>query len=373
VRVLFLTHYELLLGANRSLLDVLEGLMPLGVEPFVFIPRSGPLEVKLQDLKIGYKIIEFREDTFVYRRLSRLKGLCRHFSNLSLLPKLERECLAFSPDVIYSNSSVILSGARLSQRLGIPHVWHIREYGKQDYNIGYNFGEPQFVKYANQAAALVAISQDLANQKLRNVSQPIYRVYNGVGKKSFFERFNSKKPQQEVVFLCLGVIHPAKGQLQAVEAFRQASAQNPNLRLKIVGQPILPDYYEKVKTAAQGLAVDFEGYTDDPFAFLSQADVLLMCSQNEAMGRVTAEALCCGLPVVGFEGGATPELISTVGILYRTQTELSEAMLKLASDQTLRTELSIKSKKFGLENFTQEICSHKIFEILKKVCNQPSK
>ena len=41
-----------------------------------------------------------------------------------------------------------------------------------------------------------------------------------------------------------------------------------------------------------------------------ESDVVVMCSEHEAMGRVTAEAMAFAKPVIGYNSGATPELIS---------------------------------------------------------------
>ena len=44
-----------------------------------------------------------------------------------------------------------------------------------------------------------------------------------------------------------------------------------------------------------------------------------MCSQNEAMGRVTVEAMSACRPVIGYDSGGTSELIDPeqTGLLYR--------------------------------------------------------
>ncbi len=372
MKVLFLTHYELLLGANRSLLNLLEELLHYGVEPLVFMPRSGQLQYKLEELHIPFKIINFQEDTFVYHRLSRVKGLIRHFNNLLILSQLKAEAIKFSPQIIYSNSSVIFSGARLAKELQLPHVWHIREYGKVDYNLGYNFGYQQFNYWADQAAALIAISNHLKQKRLMALRPPVYTIYNGVGKTSFFRSFTHTKSEQQIVFLNLGIIHPSKGQLQAIEAFRIASIENPNTKLRIVGKIEDKKYFQKLQNEAKGLHIEFEGYVNNPFEIYAASDVFLMCSPNEAMGRVTAEALCCGLPVIGFDGGATTELLCNVGLLYRSTEELARLMIELSLNQTLRQQMGKKSKEFGLQNFTQEAYAKQVFEVLKRSCTPVS-
>ena len=54
--------------------------------------------------------------------------------NLFNLPeayRIRKKVQSLNIDIIHSNSSVINFGAYLSKALGIPHVWHFREYGEE--------------------------------------------------------------------------------------------------------------------------------------------------------------------------------------------------------------------------------------------------
>jgi glycosyltransferase involved in cell wall biosynthesis len=80
--------------------------------------------------------------------------------------------------------------------------------------------------------------------------------------------------------------------------------------------------------------VEFWGYIPDPERAFLAADVALMCSRSEAMGRVTAEAMSACRPVIGFDGGGTAELIDPgrTGLLYRGgAAELAAGMAQYAA------------------------------------------
>ena len=65
---------------------------------------------------------------------------------------------------------------------------------------------------------------------------------------------------------------------------------------------------------------------------LKKADALFLYSKSETFSCVTAEALCCGLPVVSSNVGAIPELVNkTNGILAEPENAeaLANAMLLL--------------------------------------------
>lgn len=64
--------------------------------------------------------------------------------------------------------------------------------------------------------------------------------------------------------------------------------------------------------------VRLTGPVADPLPVLDGADIVLVCSRDEAFGRVTVEAMKRGRPVVGAGAGATPDLIDhgVSGLLY---------------------------------------------------------
>jgi glycosyltransferase involved in cell wall biosynthesis len=116
-----------------------------------------------------------------------------------------------------------------------------------------------------------------------------------------------------ITFLIIGMLHPTKNQAMALIAFHKVAKDFPNARLLIVGkgrrlyEKQLKNYCVRNDLTDQ---VIFAGYISQPEEAYQQSDVVLMCSAHEAMGRVTAEAMAFAKPVIGFNSGATPELIT---------------------------------------------------------------
>ena len=81
-----------------------------------------------------------------------------------------------------------------------------------------------------------------------------------------------------------------------------------------------------------------------PQAEFAWANVVLMCSDSEAFGRVTVEALKSGRPVVGTRSGGTTESISdgVNGLLFPpgNAQELASALRRLATEPGLLARLS---------------------------------
>ena len=109
--------------------------------------------------------------------------------------------------------------------------------------------------------------------------------------------------------------------------------------------------------------VERAGFVDDPLALFRTSHALLMCSRNEAMGRVTVEAMGAGLPVIGHASGGTLELIEdgVNGLIYPGTAEaLADRMLRLMGDPTFARGLgdramSMAEGRFSVERMTDQV------------------
>jgi glycosyltransferase involved in cell wall biosynthesis len=80
-----------------------------------------------------------------------------------------------------------------------------------------------------------------------------------------------------------------------------------------------------------------------------------MCSVAEGFGRVTAEFMSWGKPVIGRNSGATPEIVEDGlnGLLYDgTVDGLSSAMIRMMRDDSLRGE----SARHALQKASNHFC-----------------
>ncbi len=105
--------------------------------------------------------------------------------------------------------------------------------------------------------------------------------------------------------LVLGALEHWKRPELALEAAALAMRELPDLRVRLVGEPIGPDGREllaRLRRRAEepdllGRA-ELVGRVEDPGRELAAADCLLHCADFEPYGLVVAEAMACGLPVV---------------------------------------------------------------------------
>jgi glycosyltransferase involved in cell wall biosynthesis len=95
-----------------------------------------------------------------------------------------------------------------------------------------------------------------------------------------------------------------------------------------------------------------------------------MCSRNEAMGRVTVEAMGSGLPVIGHASGGTPELLEDgrTGLLYPGGAEeLAERMNTLVTNRAMARDLGNNGMLSAMERFNVERYASEVLEVYRSV------
>lgn len=373
MNVLFVTSFSGLYGANRSLLNMIDGLLLKGVSCSVIIQMKGVIEEELNNRNIRYILIPYYNEIgggfFGF-----IKGLIKFALNLILLFKFKNKLKNINPDIIHSNSSVAFFGAYLSMILSKPHVWHVREFLWDDYRIKYSFGDLYFNLLLNKSSGVICISESIFKSRVKNnVTLPVCKViYNGI----FFDKdlidINqiidklSKRKEKVFVIGIVGTIVEGKNQLEAIRALNYLLKFENNFKLIIVGEGD-DNYISRLKSEIDAFGISdyvhFYGLVNDVISIYDEMDVLLMCSKSEGLGRVTIEGMARGVSVVGFDNAGTSEIISNNfnGLLYsKDYMELGDKVFSLYMDPDFRLRL-IKNgvntvrHNFLIENYSSEI------------------
>lgn len=156
-----------------------------------------------------------------------------------------------------------------------------------------------------QTARVLHATAEREAENLRRIGlrQPIAVIPNGVDFPVLPER--SRRPESPRIALFLGRIHPVKGLVELVEAWRIAQ---PAGWKAILAGPDEGGHRRVVVVAIRraGLESSFElvGAVDgeDKMALYRNADLFLLPSFTENFGVVVAEALACGVPAITTKG-----------------------------------------------------------------------
>lgn len=378
LRITFLTHYTELYGANRSLLNLIDGLMPQGFLPHVICPEPGELLEALARRGVPVAVHPFEWWVSTQRTVLGVANRLRR--TVRMLREITNQMIRWGTRLVYSNSSVFAVGALAAAELGLPHVWHIREFGRRDYDLRPDFGTHLTRLAYRGADALIFVSDALRRAVLGGATPAnSYVVYNGVATEAEFDDRRRaadtlRGRRQPFTFVLVGRFREGKGQAIAIQAFAQVAARFPDVRLLLVGgaggtgdQGYLDHCRALVGELGVADRVEFWGYIPDPERAFLAADVALMCSRHEAMGRVTAEAMAACRPVIGYDGGGTSELIipGRTGLLYRGGADaLAECMARYLLAPDLAREHGEAGWAEARHRHTTEVYAARIAQLL---------
>jgi glycosyltransferase involved in cell wall biosynthesis len=144
--------------------------------------------------------------------------------------------------------------------------------------------------------------------------------------------------------------------LSLLEALQLIKPQCPNAQVTIIGdgkmETVLKNFVQKTSL---GNSVNFTGFILDGFRFMKAFDALVLCSVEEAFGRVLLEAMIAHVPIIATRTHGIPEVVGDAGYLIEpgNSQQLAHAMEKIySSTQEQLSVLSDKSYQRMLDNFS---------------------
>lgn len=381
MRVCFYNHDAQLYGASKSLLNLLEEIRQNeGIRIVVVLPEEGPLQVKLRELKIETLIIE-NEPWVSGIRVENLYTLFRYlfyfsqrlFHNFALTPQHLKFIRKWNPDLIYSNSGVVALGFLMAKVLKKKHVWHLREFIDKDHGLKLDFGFKSLRFGLRNSDLVVAVSKPVLEYVFPACKNKAIVVPNGVCKKREFEKrielWKKKEKKPTFTFSIIGFVSGPKGQISAVKDFAKLAQSRKDLRLIIAGKgggESFTSMVEKINNQIEG-KIEQLGHVDNIQEIYLQTDCLLMCSKNEAFGRVTVEAMSYGIPVIGFNSMGTKEIITDGknGYLYGPGfSNLAQVMQRVERNYEEALSIGTEGWKEAKEKFSQEQYAKTVYQNL---------
>ncbi len=372
MNICFLAHYTELFGANRSLLHLLAYFKSHHpqVDLHVIVPGDGPLCTKLDEMRISYQKLSFNY-SYIHVNANSFRRFRTILSFFFSTYRMFRSISWKSVDIVYSNSSVVAHGLVLARLLNKKHIWHIREFGRQDYNLVPVWGNRIQQWLFRQSHSLIFVSHAL--KKAIAVAEKNCRlqtvVYNGVNTNQS-NKLNLKEfPGNEIRICFAGFMSAEKMAEEAINLMEHLERLRVPARLIVCSEmkgPYAAFFQNSVKKKGFGNQVEYKGFVDNLQVILASSHFLIMPSRNEAMGRVTAEAMAVGTPVIGFLAGGTSELFEhgKSGIHYRQIADAadyihsmnSEAYHKMCRNAHQKAVLDFSSEKYGASVY--EVCRH---------------
>jgi len=223
-----------------------------------------------------------------------------------------------------------------------------------------NYYKNYFPKCANQAKRIATVSNFSKNDiaQLYGIKkEKIDVVYNGANINfkpislkeiaSVKNNYTNKNPY----FLFVGTLHSRKNLDYLFQAFNALKTQNnTNFKLLIVGKKMwwtkeIEKTYKHLKFKND---IIFTGRLAEKelYKITASAYALTYVPIFEGFGIPLVEAMSCGVPVITSKVTSMPEVVGNAGVLVNpfVVDEITEAMVKIVTDDEFRKELIEKSK-----------------------------
>jgi glycosyltransferase involved in cell wall biosynthesis len=171
---------------------------------------------------------------------------------------------------------------------------------------------------------------------------------------------------------------PHKRHIDLIEVCAKLKAQGMSLEVHFAGDGFIK---EKLKLSARDLGVDdivkFHGHISekkDIFNLLDKSDLFIMPSASEGVPRAALEAMARGLPVLGSEAGAIPEIVRETEVFRVGDIDGLMQLIKDVYQNPVRlTEMSSYSIKTARQ-YTSKILSDKrkaLYTYFKNLLKSP--
>ena len=371
MRILFTHTPPDLYGASRSLLRLTTRLVQDGNFVYVILGDDGPLRPALENAGVTVRVCP-QLAVIDRRKYATFAGWLKlGFSFVVSLVQIGRIAGKFKPDIIHTNTALILTPGIVAKLCGIPHVWHIREvFG--DFSALWKRYQRFVVFFSTR---IICVSHVVAEQfTLSRARQKLFILHNGFPAAEFPEipagrvndfRARYKLDGNPLIGLVGRIKIGRKGQDVFLKAAAGIKSRFPNARFMLIGSPFPGNesHLDIVQNLIQELGLNNEviytGDVDDIKTAYAALDISVQASVlPEAFSGVVIEAMAMGKAVVASNCGSTKEQIDhgKSGILVNPgdPSQLESALGSLLEDATLRQELGGNARKKFLENFEFE-------------------
>ena len=360
-----------LYGASKILINIIKLLISEGYKVYLFLPEKGPLNENNIINKCNIEIVEFG----VFRK--------RYFNFFGLINRLyhiikstfiiRRFILKNKIDLVYTNTSTLISPTIASKLTGIPSIFHIHEIpvSSKSYT---KFLVTFFNLFSNK---VISVSNSVRNYWIDNglLKEKVITIYNGF---SFNFKTEKNLINSNLVFCNISRIIPYKGHLFLIELFNELSKYKNDLILNIIGDtlPAYESYYDKLKEKVSKYNLEknikFLGFKPNISKILKKSNFFIHCPISpDPLPTVIFEAIESETPVIFTNMGGSYEILDSgkngLNIDHLSVKKSVESILEFI-DNTIEQEKNIKNaKSFVEQNFQMSSFNHSLKTLISKI------
>ena len=351
-------------GASKVLISIIDIFIKHGFKVYLILPNNGYLNNNEIIKKTNLKIINlgvFRKKYFtIFGLINRLYFIIKSFIFIKSFLKKNKI------DLVYINTSTIISPAIAAKFVGIPSIFHIHEIPN---------GNPIYSRF-------IVAFLNVFSKEIICVSKSVYDfwIINGLKKfkvKMIYNGFNLKTPKSKIfsnnkiVFTSISRIIPYKGHSLLIRIFDILCKKNKNIYLQIVGDT-LPEYEKyldelnlDIKRRGLNNKIKFLGFREDVLTILDNSNFFIHTPLSpDPLPTVIFEAINCKIPVITNNLGGAYEILDQGknGLIIKNEL-VEESVKKIFSylkNKKQQNKNIEKAFNYVSDNFSHEQFKRKI-------------
>ena len=371
-------------GADRDWVNLLNALGPervrvtwAGIRDSKLLSRylHNTLAVRYLDLDFGpfYELVY--ESMYRRRSLRNWAGIIRaNLRGSRRAARALRQALGEDkPDVVITNTSVVLPGAAYARAERLPHVWCVKEFLDPQVSACRKYA--WLIEKLSDAVVIpsAAIGKAFTRARVLNDGNDLESIRRSVADVDRAKVLQSLDlPLAQLAIAQTGVISQAKGQqLTAQACARLAQTGTRPCSLLFLGagkeedkealRHALPDDWQQ--------SVRFIEFEPGDFSYLAAADIIVHPSTiPDPYPNAVREAMILGKPVIGSRSGGIPELVvdKVTGILVEPNDEpaLAQALGILMESPEERARMGAAGRQLAYEKFDAKVCKNAFQDLL---------
>lgn len=208
--------------------------------------------------------------------------------------------------------------------------------------------------------AVIGVSDWITEEAKKSILQNaliIKRIYNWIDLEVFKPEQNSFSPD----FIILGVASYWSNDKGLDKFIELASHLSDKMKIIIVGK-----LHKNVDLPGNVVSVKETSSMKELALHYNSADVFINFSREESFGKVSAEALACGTPIITNKYTANPELVGEkCGYIVENTKEAFEAVNLIKKNK--KTFYSANCRRFAENNFDKEKNTLKYLKLYEKL------
>ena len=371
-RILLLHSSNDMYGASRIVLQVIDILIKAKYEVHIILPYNGVLNKIITDKGASCSTYNLG---VLRKKYLNLKGLYNRFLKIKMAKNYISNYIdKHHIDLLYTSTSVIISGGLAAKKRGIPKISHIHEIptGNKLYEIFIGL----FVRCFS--TKVIAVSNSVAKHWRSYLKKnQLIKVYNGIVF-PFAKTPNNtkKKTDQNITVTSIGRLVPSKGHKYFVEVAKELLKFNNQYQFLIVGDtfPGYESYEEELKKLVTqndlNQTIHFLGYRTDIEAILSKSDLVFHSSiAPDSLPTVIFEAIKMRVPVVATKLAGAVEILDNgnCGLLLPLNNAKKAAIMinDYIKDEKLKISNVEKAIEYTNQHFSPVQFKKNILDIFK--------